>query len=303
MKKIIAYIVIGKSGSSKTSLFLISHSLFLIPYFLFLIFLSSCYTPRYVYSPAAQNIPLLTQKGDSKLGILYANNFPGSDNKPGAKKAGSYGIDAHSAYALNNKLALQLNYFLRSEKNGDDQSYRNGSEINYKRHLVEIGLGRYVKINGSENKIFQLFGGIGFGKFSFTDNGIDPFSMPYSKYHRANVLKFYLQPAFMYIIKKQTALSVASRFSIVHYSKIKTDYTQQQLTDYELFTLGGDPVIFWEPAFVHSIGFKKLPHIRLEYQVGFSALISRRFIDARSVNFSAGVQADIARLLKKAGSR
>lgn len=273
--------------------------LFLILPFLFLISLSSCYTPRYVYSPTAHNVSLLTQKGDSKLGVLYSNNFPGTDKQPSGTKAYSYGLDVHSAYAVSNKMLLQLNYFMRSEKNGDDQGYTDQPEIRYRRQLVEIGAGSYKKINGSEKKILQLVGGIGYGRFSFTDKGVDAGSMPYSKFHRSNVLKFYFQPAFMYLIKKQTALSVSSRFSILHFSNIKTDYSQQQLTDYELYTLGGDPVLFWEPSFVHAIGFKKLPGFRLEYQFGFSALISRRFIDARSFNFSAGVQADVVKLFKK----
>lgn len=274
-------------------------SLFLIPHFLFLISLSSCYTPRYVYSPTAHNIPLLTKRGDSKLGVVYSNNFPGTDKQTDAKKSYSYGIDVHSAYAINDRWALQLNYFLRSEKNGDYQGFADQPEIRYKRKLVEIGGGRYKKLDGSDNKILQLFGGIGFGKFSFTDTGLDSTSVPYNKFHRSDVFKFYVQPAFMYIIKKRTSLSISSRISIVKYSGIKTDYSEQQLNNYELFTLADDPVIFWEPSFIHTIGFKKLPHIRLEYQFGFAALLSRRFIDSRSFNFSAGVQADINRLFKK----
>jgi len=289
VRNFIAYRKSFRAGTA-TFLFLVAHVFFL---------LSSCYTPRYVYSPTAHNVPVLTQKGDSKLGVLYSNNFPGTDKQPAGSKAHSYGIDVHSAYAISNKLALQLNYFLRSEKNGDDQGYADQPVIRYKRQLLELAIGRYIKIDGSETKIFQLFGGIGYGRFSFTDKGLDNTSMPYSKFHRSGLLKFYVQPAFMYIIKKQTALSVSSRISIVHYSNIKTDYSDQQLIDYELYTLGGDPVIFWEPSFIHAIGFKKLPHIRLEYQFGFSALVSRRFIDSRSFNFSAGIQADVANLFKK----
>lgn len=299
MKNITTCINSNTPGSHSPSRFFIPYSAFhILPYLFLIVLLSSCYSPRYVYSPTAHNVPVLTKKGDSKLGALYSNNFPGTDKQPAGNKARSYGLDVHSAYAVTDQFALQLNYFVRSEKNGDDQGYADQPELRYKRQLLELGGGRLIRINGSDKKILQLFGGVGIGKFSFTDQGIDSISVPYSKFHRSRVLKLYVQPAFMYIIKNKTALSVSSRFSLLHYSNIKTDYTQQQLNNYELFTLGSDPVLFWEPAFIHSIGFKKLPGIRLEYQFGFSALLSRRFIDARSFNFSAGVQADLAGLFK-----
>ena len=264
-----------------------------------LFLLYSCYSPRYAYSPPAVNVPLLTKKGDSKFGALYSNNFPGKEKNATVSRPYSYGLDIHTAYALSNKWAVQLNYFLRSEKNGDNQGTVNTAAIKYRRELLEAGVGTYRRINGSDKKIFQLTAGAGLGKFSFTDRGRDSMLVPYQKYHRSDVWKLFVQPACMFISKKRTAISVASRFSILYYSNIQTDYSEQQLTNYELFTLGGDPVIFWEPAFVHTIGLKRLPDIRFEYQFGFSALLSRRFIDARTFNVSAGLQADIAGLLSR----
>ena len=263
--------------------------------------LFSCYTPRYVYSPAAHNVPLLLQKGDSKLAINYSSNL---NNK---KTSGSQvfhsrsnGMDAQGAFAISNKFAIQANYFLRNEKNeGNYSIYRDSAILNYKRKLTEMGVGYYTKLQPQGSVILQVFAGVGFGKFSFTDFGKDNNQVAYSRFHQAAITKFYVQPAIMYLYKKRVAASFSSRLSIIRFHNIKTDYTATELRNFELDSLTLSPVVFWEPAFVNTIGFKKLPGLRVEYQLGLSVLLSHRFIDARSFNFSLGMQADLSELFKK----
>lgn len=43
----------------------------------FTIIMASCNTPRYIYSPFAHNVPVLTKKGDSKIGAVYSTNAVG----------------------------------------------------------------------------------------------------------------------------------------------------------------------------------------------------------------------------------
>lgn len=265
------------------------------------ILLFSCYTPRYVYSPAAHNVPLLVQKGDSKIAINYSSNL--SSKRTSGEQvylSRSNGMDAQAAYAVSNKFALQLNYFYRKEQNGGNYtSYRDSAVIQYKRKLTELGAGYFTKLHPGGNLIFQVFAGLGFGNFSFTDNGKDDNRLDYSRYHKAGIIKYYVQPAIMYQYKKQVAASLSSRFSIINFRDIKTDYTQAEQRNFELDSIARSPAVFWEPAFINTIGFKKLPGLRLEYQFGMSILMSRRFIDARSFNFSMGMQADLPVLLKK----
>ncbi|RYY69491.1 MAG: hypothetical protein EOO13_09370 [Chitinophagaceae bacterium] len=267
-----------------------------------LFFQSACYTPRYVYSPAAQNIPLLTEKGDSKLGVLYSTNLTGSKTIDNQNFRGySKGIDVHGAYAINKRFALQANYFSRSEMNGGDYTAAGDSSvIRYKRNLTELGAGYYTQISGDKTSglYVQIFGGAGFGKFSFTDNSKDNNNIPALNFHQANILKFYIQPAILFQSKKKVQVAMSSRFSMISYNNIKTDYSEDELLVYELSELGRGPIVFWEPAFVHTFGFSNFP-VRLEYQLGLSILMSHRFVDARSFNFSLGLQTDIARLLKK----
>ncbi|MEI9958043.1 MAG: hypothetical protein WDM90_17465 [Ferruginibacter sp.] len=43
--------------------------------------LFSCYTPRYVYSPSAHNVPVLLKKGDSKIAANYSANLAGNTHR------------------------------------------------------------------------------------------------------------------------------------------------------------------------------------------------------------------------------
>ena len=290
-------LILSKKFVPRTKVFTFS---FLIFYSLFIF--TGCYTPRYVYSPAAQNVPLLAEKGDSKLGVVYSTNFTGTktiDNQ--TFKGQSNGVDIHGAYAISKRYAVQASFFSRSEINGGDfDGLRDSAVIRYKRHITEIGAGYYTRISEGElgQIYFQVFAGGGFGKFSFTDNGRNNNGVQTLNFHRASVAKFYVQPAIMVQNKKKSLVAVSSRFSIVNYSNIQTDYDANELAIYELAEIDNGPVVFWEPGFTHAIGFGKLP-LRLEYQFGLSVLMSRRFIDSRSLNFSVGLQADVARLFKK----
>lgn len=268
-----------------------------------LIFINGCYTPRYAYSPSAHNVPVLSKKGDSKLGINYSSNGGGNGLNQSFDGASSNGADIQGAYAFSKKWAIKSSYFIRNELNAGDFRLSDSAVIRYKRRLLDVGIGYFTPLDKDGNLFFQLFAGIGRGKFSFTDNGReDPNAPLYSRFHRSNITKYYIQPAFQVQYKKLVAASLSSRFSIVNFGNIKTDYSPSELENYSLKDLGDGPVVFWEPGFVNSYGFKKLPGFQIEYQVGASFLVSRRFVDTRTFNFSIGLQSDLGILLKKKGS-
>lgn len=191
-------------------------------------------------------------------------------------------------------------YFYRKERNaGDfDNNLLDSTVINYQRHLTEIAAGYYTHIDENKQILFQLFGGAGFGTFSFTDDGRDHNGVYRSRYHKASVLKLFIQPAIMLHNRHSFTAALSSRFSMVRYKNISTDYSNAELVDYTLDELAAAPRVFWEPALVNSIGLKKLPGIRLELQAGFAFLMSRRFVDYRSSNISAGLLFDLPKLLK-----
>jgi len=252
----------------------------------------SCNTPRYVYSPAAHNVPVLTKKGDSKIGALYSTNLTGEQKLNGEVIDNrSRGVDVHGAVAITDHFAVQAGYFYRWEKTtgGTDTA-----TIRYNRNLAELGIGYYLPINQKKNVIFQLFGGAGLGKFSFTDNTKYGFN-----FHEANITKIYVQPAFLFRSKGSFTSSVSLRSSIIQFRNIKTNYSASQLDDYNLDSLGNRAKIFFEPAFVGSFGFKNFPGFRVEFQGGLSLLASRKYLDYHMVNFSIGTWIDIGAMIRK----
>ena len=160
-------------------------------------------------------------------------------------------------------------------------------------------MGYYTKSNTGSSLIFQIFAGAGLGDFNFTDNGKDISQVAYSRYHNAGISKFFIQPAIQYQGKKKIVAALSSRFSIINFRNVKTNYSPQEQENFELDQITSSPAVFWEPAFINTFGFKKLPGFFFEYQAGLSLLVSRRFVDARSFNFSLGLQADLPKLLKK----
>jgi hypothetical protein len=260
--------------------------------------LFSCYTPRYVYSPSAHNVPVLAKKGDSKLAFNYSVNPSDNTVKDSVPvKAKARGYDVQAAYAITNHWAVQLNYMHRTERNaGDfDAGVRDSVVINYKRKLTEFGVG-YFHLLSNQRSLFQAFAGIGLGKFNFTDNGKDQGRVLRTRYHRMNVTKLFIQPAFTVRSKRNFAATFSSRHSVIFFSNIQTDYTAAELDNYKLDSLSYSPRVFWEPSVINSFGFKKLPGMQVEFQFGFAFLVSRRFVDARAFNFSTGLLFDLPKL-------
>ncbi|HMK03823.1 MAG TPA: hypothetical protein VK489_06510 [Ferruginibacter sp.] len=261
--------------------------------FISLIFIAtSCETPRYIYSPSAHNVPVLTKKGDSKIGAVYSTNLTGEEKRDGEPIDNrTRGFDLHGAVAITDNFAIQANHFYRWEKTtgGPDTM-----TIRYKRNLTELGLGYYLPVNDKRTVFFQFFAGAGLGKFSFTDK--DKFG---SNFHEANITKVYLQPAMLFRSKGSFTSSVSVRASIINYSNIKTSYNATRLDEHNLDHLNSRGKVFFEPAFTGSFGLKGLAALRFEFQGGLSFLAARTYVDYRFVNFSAGTWLDIGSLFNK----
>jgi hypothetical protein len=241
----------------------------------------------------------LVKKGDSKGAAYLSSNLSQKNNANNrTHESKSRGFDLQGAYAISNNFALQANYFKRTESNngyivnGDLDS----SFIRYKRQLTEIGIGYFKSLNKNNRVIFQVFGGVGKGKFSFTDNGKTSNDIDYSRTHQADVTKLYIQPAFMFRSKGNFAASLSTRFSFIKFGNIKTDYTQDELFNYNLDDLTYSFRTFFEPAFTSTFGFNKLPGVQFEFQFGLAVLTSSHYVDHRAFNFSGGIVLDIPKM-------
>ncbi len=267
--------------------------------------LTGCYTPRYVYSPSAHNVPVLFEKNDSKISFNYSTNMDTRATNSKYDRNRANGYDVQAAYALTKNIGIQGSYFARKEMtyNNSLDNFFDSSVIRYKRSLFEFGIGYFTQIDTKQKVMFQIFGAVGFGKSDFTDTGLDENQLLYSRIHNAELTKYYLEPTISFRNKAVFAASLSTRFSLISFRNVKTNYSQREKEYFKLDSIGRGPSMFFEPAFVNSYGFNKLPGLRIEYQLGLSLLLSKNFIDYRRFNFSLGLVLDLPKLFKGPGQK
>ena len=266
---------------------------------------ASCDTPRYAYSPNAHNMPLLAKQFDSKISASYSTNADitsnSSNNSNKYSRNRSNGYDLQGAVAVTNHIGVQGNYFSRTERTNGNAYNGDSSVVRYKRSLAEFGAGYFTSINKRNKIFFQVFAGIGFGKLSLTDASRDNNGIQYNRFYKSDIRKYYIEPAIIFRSKEVFAASISTRISIIDFKNVNTDYTQDEKMSYKLDSLNRYSTVFFEPAFVNSFGFNKLPGFRIEYQLGFSVPIdlnSQPILDYRPFNFSLGLVFDIGKLIK-----
>src|SRR6185436_15498399 len=94
--------------------------------------LTSCRTPRFVYSPAPPNNPYFREKGESKIAAYYSTAADEND----LQQEYNDGLDLQAAYAVSDHFALTADYFKRNEKDvfkDYDRSLFDSSVIRYDR--------------------------------------------------------------------------------------------------------------------------------------------------------------------------
>jgi hypothetical protein len=274
-----------------------SRTLFFIQ-FIIIVFIvievSSCYSPRYVYSSPTQNIPQLSKKGDVNVAGYFAGGGGSSRRRYFGSTTYNVGVDMHVAYALSDHFGIMLNKFNRWEKNNNANDFTPGdsSVLNYYRGLTELGAGYFTSSKrDSGNYFFQVYGGVALGKFSIHETSLNN-GIPFTRFHNSSITKLFVQPAFVFGQRKNFTTAFSFRFNAIFYKKIKTDYNSTELDKYLLNDLSSSPVFFFEPATTFSFGFKKIKGIKLNFQSGFTVLMNRRFVDYRTVNFALGIMAN-----------
>jgi hypothetical protein len=256
----------------------------------------SCYTPRYLYSPTAHNVPVFTQKGDNKLACYYSTNAVVSSSNDNSQ---SDGIDIQGAYAITKEFSIEAAYAYRKDRNGGVNNSLDSVDINYKRNLTEFGFGYYKDLTRHKRVYFEFFAGFAFGKLKLRDIGVTDY-VYHDDYFNTLVTKYFVQPVIVLRHKDYFSQSFSSKLSIVRFSNINTNYSPTDLINYKLDSLQNHSNLFWEPASVTSFGFKRLPGFHLEFQLGFSFLNSSPHFNYRDTNISAGLVVDVQKLFAPA---
>src|SRR5690349_17462937 len=107
-----------------------------------IIVFASCDTPRYAYSPTAHNVPVFTQKGDTKAAAYYSNNgiYTSTDSEGNEYDRNiAQGFDIQGAAAVTNNIALQAGYYYRNETSTEDLGNNvDNNTVKYNRYLFEF---------------------------------------------------------------------------------------------------------------------------------------------------------------------
>jgi hypothetical protein len=264
----------------------------------------SCNTPRYIYSPSAPNNPYFKEKGDSKLSTYYTSGVR-LRNRIGRE---NYGFDLQTAYAISNKWALTAGFFNRKEKDiypsrNDNyfNSYFDSSAVKYNRRITDFGGGYFIPLDRSRSVYFAMYSGLGLGKFSFTDNGIDKARVNYSRFHHSAITKWFVQPSLNLFDGNYLRVSFIAKFSFVHYGNIATSYTNDELQFYWLDKIKNKTIGYIEPSLNMQFGIPPAEWVKIDGGFTFSSdpFYKNPQLQARVFNASIGLSFDFTKLKKK----
>lgn len=204
--------------------------------------LASC-SPKY-YSPNTQNVPLITEQGETNLTLA----------------AGGNQVEFQGAYGIGKNIAIKTNAGLFIPKNLDNG---NGGSGNF----LELGFGYFKPIE--KNWVFETYGLCGFGNM---ENHLPSTKADFPNTKgdiSANVIRFGIQPNFGYKSKNFSA-AFSSRFVNLMYSNIKGDLMFENMSQVDYLKNNSSNFLI-EPAFTIRAGFDQF---KLQAQVGYSLNLS-----------------------------
>ena len=264
--------------------------------------ISSCSSPRYIYSSSPPNAAYLKEKGDSKLAAYYsAGSYQTS---PQDQDGYNRGFDVQAAYALTDHWAVTASLFNRKERDAYDQkraSLFNNSTINYQRNLFEIGGGYFTTLDQTKTVGVSLFGGMGFGKFRMFDTGLTEQLDPYDRFHNSQIRKMFIQPALTIMPGRYFRMMIVHRFSYVHYGDISTSYTNDERDYFKLTQIENRTRHFGETTLGLQSALPGANWMSIETSITLSTQpgIDYNWIRARGFNASIGLSFDIAKMLRR----
>lgn len=204
--------------------------------------LYSC-SPKY-YIPNTQNVPFLTEKGETNLTVA------GNANQ----------VEVQGAYAITNGLAVKANgglFIPSDEDNGNGGSGK----------FVELGLGYFKPLE--HNFVFEAYGIAGIGS---VENHFPSTVADYPQTSgeiSATVMRYGLQTNFGYKRKHFTG-GLSSRFVHLNYSNIDGNLIFDNTEQTEYLRDNRSHFLI-EPALTIRAGFEKF---KLQAQYGYSFNLS-----------------------------
>jgi len=253
----------------------------------------SCSVNHYMYAPSAPQSPMLNSKGEMSLTGLLTTGLHARDT------GYNNGYDVQGAYAISNHLAITAAFSQRHEK---DKYWHNGwftpqynAQLWYERSTTELGMGYFTSIDSDDEVFFDLYGGYGFGKYRMHEQG-DATGTVADRYHTSSVGKFFLQPGVHFNVSEMSQISLSLRFSTVNYHAIKSDYTKDQETTFNMYSLRNTVYTYADPCFALRLWVPRSPWIKLETQFSVGIKLTKQILYYRSANLSMGLSFDLSKL-------
>lgn len=241
--------------------------------FLFVLIFSGC--THYYYVPNVQNVPLFTEKNQTRLSGLvgYASQEIGSlgDQQTTC-------VDFQAAYSLTNHIGVMMNYMWAKESHQTDESTVN----NYGRGSVIEGAAGYYEPFGL-NGIVEIYGGFGVSNqhHQYTNTVYDEISQADITQvfgtSDLSFVKLFIQPSVGFklnssnvTILKPFDIAFSTRFYSINYGKIT--YTNAEIASIENFAaLSDGNHYFIEPALTIRGGWET---VKLQFQLGYAASLN-----------------------------
>lgn len=203
------------------------------------LFFASC-SPKY-YSPNTQNVPLISESGETNLTLSGNGNL--------VEFQGAYGAGSNIAIIANGGMFLE-------------QETENGTGSG---RFVGAGIGYHNSIGN--NMIFETYGLIGFGSVE-NDFSLNPTTLRGGSLD-ANIVRFGIQPNIGY---KSKNLEIAGSARILNllYNNVEGNLIFEG-EDQIAFLEENNSNFLVEPALTIRGGLEK---IKLQFQIGYSLNLS-----------------------------
>jgi hypothetical protein len=275
-----------------------------------ILLLTSCRVERaarYIYSTTPANVNNFTKKGESKLNATYF----------GDGKSENGGVQMQAAYAFSNHWAAMASYTNKWERQAErydtTRFYRerlfsgsiietnvfDSSVIMYKRLNYELGLGYFYHIGNSNKTIFYVYGGLGFGKQTMTDNGLDSNSIAYSRYYSGNITNYFLQFGYNLRASDNFCFSIGNKLTTSFFKQTSITYSKQEAEYFYLDKVDNNSLFIWEPYLNVQFGLPKYQWVKLDMQMLLSGSnLGYNYPKANNVSMSIGLSFDISKMKK-----
>ncbi|MCB5288235.1 MAG: hypothetical protein LHW64_10610 [Candidatus Cloacimonetes bacterium] len=203
---------------------------------------ASC-NPKF-YIPNTQNVPLISEKGETNL------TLSGNGNQ----------VEFQGAYGLFENIAIKADGGLFIPSNLDNGNGGSGK-------FLEFGAGYFKPLNN--NFVFETYAIFGFGSVeNHMPSTIE--SYPLTKGDiSANIMRFGIQPVFGYKTK-YFSIAISSRFVNLSYNHIEGDLIVADIPQ-TTYLKDNSSNFLIEPAITIRGGFEKL---KLQVQYGYSLNLS-----------------------------